>query len=127
MSPADRFASLPALLVADGDLGRRGRWVKVECRVDIGQEPFFLAIDEGRLAGFERGARLMRSSAFTVRATDQAWSQLWQPVPAPGWHDLFALTKRGVASLDGDLRPLLQNLQFFKDLLALPRRQAEGS
>jgi hypothetical protein len=24
--------------------------------------------------------------------------------------------------MDGDLRPLLQNLQFFKDLLALPRR-----
>jgi len=24
--------------------------------------------------------------------------------------------------MDGDLRPLLQNLQYFKDLLALPRR-----
>ena len=69
----------------------------------------------------------MRSSTFTVRASDQAWIQFWQPVPAPGWHDLFALTKRGGASIDGDLRSLLQNLQFFKDLLALPRRQRQGS
>jgi hypothetical protein len=27
--------------------------------------------------------------------------------------------------MEGDLRPLLQNLQYFKDLLALPRRLAE--
>ena len=127
MNAPDRFASLPSLLDADQDLRRRGRWVTVECRVDIGDEPFSLSLDKGALAGFERGARLMRSSAFTVRATDQAWMQFWQPVPAPGWHDLFALTKRGAASMDGDLRPLLQNLQFFKDLLALPRRQPEGS
>jgi hypothetical protein len=127
MNAPDRFASLPFLLDADHDLKRRGRWVSVECRVDIGDEPFFLAIEEGALAGFERGARLMRSSAFAFRATDQAWTQFWQPVPAPGWHDLFALTKRGVASMEGDLRPLLQNLQFFKDLLVLPRRQPEGS
>lgn len=127
MNAPDRFASLPSLLDADHDLKRRGRWVTVDCRVDIGDEPFFLAIDEGALAGFERGMRLMRSSAFVFRATEEAWTQFWQPVPAPGWHDLFALTKRGVASMEGDLRPLLQNLQFFKDLLALPRRQQKGS
>ena len=126
MNAPDRFASLPSLLDADQDLRRRGRWITVECRVDIGDEPFFLSLDKGALAGFERGARLMRSSAFAVRATDQAWTQFWQPVPAPGWHDLFALTKRGAASMEGDLRPLLQNLQFFKDLLALPRRHPEG-
>ena len=48
-------------------------------------------------------------------------------IPEPGWHDLFALTKRGAASIEGDLRPLLQNLQYFKDLLALPRRLPVGA
>lgn len=124
MTPADRFARLPALLPADQDLIRRGRWLGVECRVDIGSEPFFLSIREGALAALERGAKLMRSTAFTFRATDEAWTHYWKPMPDPGWHDLFALTKRGAASMDGDLRPLLQNLQYFKDLLALPRREA---
>jgi hypothetical protein len=32
------------LLDGDHDLRRRGRWVNVECRVDIGDEPLFLAI-----------------------------------------------------------------------------------
>jgi hypothetical protein len=124
MTAADRFARLPQLLAADSDLLRRGRWLTVDCRVDIGHEPFFLSIRDGALAAFERGAKLMHSTAFAFRASDEAWSGYWTPVPEPGWHDLLALTKRGVASIDGDLRPFLQNLQYFKDLLALPRREA---
>jgi hypothetical protein len=127
MSPADRFAALPGLLSADPDLSRRGRWLSVECRVDIGREPFFLSIRDGSLAALERGPKLMRSTAFTVRGTDEAWTGYWQAIPEPGWHDLFALAKRGLASIEGDLRPFLQHLQYFKDLLALPRRSPEAS
>lgn len=127
MTPADRFARLPHLLSADDDLRRRGRWLSVECRIDIGSEPFHLVVSDGALTSLDRGPRLMRSTTFTVRGTDEAWRNHWEVVPAPGWHDLFALTKRGVASFEGDLRPLLQNLQFFKDLLALPRRLPEAS
>ena len=124
MSPADRFAALPALLAADDDLRRRGRWLGTDCRIDIGGEPFFLVIRDGALVALDRGTKLMRSSVFAFRATDEAWTQYWKSIPEPGWHDLFALTKRGAASMDGDLRPLLQNLQYFKDLLALPRGKA---
>ena len=121
MNAADRFAALPGLFDSDDDLQRRGRWLTVGCRIDIGDEPFFLSFRDGALTGCECGPRLMRSTTFTIRATEQAWTEYGQPMPSPGWHDLFALTKRGAASMDGDLRPLLQNLQFFKDLLALPR------
>ena len=126
MTPADRFARLPDLLAGETELRRRGRWLDIECRIKIGAEHFHLAFRDGALAGFDRGPRLMRSTVFTVRGTDEAWTRHWQEVPEPGWHDLFALTKRGVASFDGDLRPLLQNLQYFKDLLALPRRRPEA-
>jgi hypothetical protein len=122
MTPADRFAALPQLLAPDMDLQRRGRWLSAVCRIDVGREPFFLSIRDGAMASFERGPKLMRSTAFSFCASDEAWTAFWQPLPEPGWHDLFALTKRGVASIDGDLRPFLQNLQYFKDLLALPRR-----
>jgi hypothetical protein len=122
MSPADRFARLPDLLAADTDLRRRGQWLSVDCRIDIGSEPFYLTIRDGELSDLERGPQLMRATAFSIRGTDEAWQRHWQRLPEPGWHDLFALTKRGAAAIEGDVRPLLQNLQFFKDLLALPRR-----
>jgi hypothetical protein len=51
-------------------------------------------------------------------------AQHWQPMPRPGWHDLLALTKRGEAVLEGDLHPFMSNLQYFKDVLALPRQYA---
>jgi hypothetical protein len=127
MTPSDRFAKLPSLLSDDTDLLRRGRWLNVDCRIDIGAEPFHLTIAQGDLTAFDRGPRMMRSTAFTVRGSDEAWRHHWKAIPEPGWHDLFALTKRGAASIEGDLRPLLQNLQYFKDLLALPRRWPEGS
>lgn len=126
MRPAERFARLPELLAADANLRRRGRWLNADCRVDIGAEPFFLTLRQGALAGLDRGPRLLRSVAFSVSGTEEAWQRHWQKVPNPGWHDLFALTKRGAASFDGDLQPLLQNLQYFKDLLALPRRLPEA-
>lgn len=126
MSPAERFAQLPELLAADADLCRRGRWLDVDCRVDIGAEPFYLTLRQGALADLARGPRLLRSVAFSVGAIEDAWQRHWRKVPEPGWHDLFALTKRGAASMQGDLRPLLQNLQYFKDLLALPRRLPEA-
>jgi hypothetical protein len=125
MTPADRFARLPDLLAADTDLRRRGQWLSADCRVDIGPEPFHLTIRDGELTELERGPRLMRATTFSIRATEEAWQRHWQRMPEPGWHDLFALTKRGAAAIEGDLRPLLQNLQFFKDLLALPRRLAD--
>jgi hypothetical protein len=43
-------------------------------------------------------------------------------VPAPGYHDLFAMKKLGLASVDGDIIPLMTHLRYLKDLLAAPRR-----
>jgi hypothetical protein len=45
-------------------------------------------------------------------------------VPAPGYHDIFAMTKGGRARVEGNLQPLMANLRFIKDLLAAPRRRA---
>jgi len=70
------------------------------------------------------GPVLMRSWCFSYCASPTAWAEFWRPVPGPGWHDLFALTKSGEATLEGDLFPFMSHLQFFKDVLALPRGRA---
>jgi len=49
----------------------------------------------------------MRSWRFAYRATSSAWAEYWQAAPKPGWHDLLALTKRGEATLEGDLHPFM--------------------
>jgi hypothetical protein len=121
------FQQLPELVADDKNLLRRGAYLTVEFMVEIGTVPFYLSIAGGRLVALERGPELMRPWTFAFRATVEAWSRFWQPVPEAGWHDIFALMKRKQASIEGDLRPFMANLQFIKDLLAAPRRVFEGS
>ena len=117
-----QFEQLPRLVNEDADLVRRGAWVDLQFQVGLGTVPYHVTVAGGRITGLDRGPILMRPSRFQISATTEAWRRFWQPVPEPGWHDLLALTKRGAARIEGDLQPLLANLQYFKDVLAAPRR-----
>src|SRR5262249_9792673 len=126
-SLAAAFERLPALLEHDPDLVRRGAFFDARFEVGIGSIPFDMTVVAGRVTALERGPFAMRSFRFAVRGSAEAWGRLWQPVPDPGWHDLLALVKRGCATLEGDLQPLMANLQYVKDLLTLPRRMSRKS
>jgi hypothetical protein len=116
------FERLPRLLENEPDLIRRGMFFDSHFLVQIGDVPFNLVVAAGRIVLFERGPFVMPTWRFAVRGTVEAWREFWKPIPSPGWHDLFALSKRGVLTLEGDLHPLMSNLQYVKDLLALPRK-----
>jgi len=118
---AARFERLPQLLEADPDLVRRGAFLDARFQVGIGKIPFDIVVAGGRVTSFERGPFVMRTWRFAIRGNTEAWGRWWQPMPEPGWHDLFAMTKRGDIVLEGDLQPLMANLQYLKDLLVLPR------
>ena len=42
-------------------------------------------------------------------------------ISPPGWQDIFAMEKIGEATIEGDLYPLMSNLRYIKELIALPR------
>ena len=122
------FSDIPALLEAAPALQTRGRFLDCDCRLGPMERPFFVSIRAGRIVEFTSQPSLMRSWRFSYRATHLAWREYWKPMPKPYFHDLLALTKRGEAVLEGDLHPFMTHLQYFKDLLALPRlRQAKAT
>jgi len=123
---ANRFAELPRLLDLDRDLIRRGAFFDGRFKVEIGSVPFDIRLDAGRIVAFERGPFVMRGWSFAISGSLRAWEQYWRPVPAPGWHDLFALRKRGEMTIEGELQPVMAHLQYLKDLLALPRQIQAG-
>lgn len=118
----DRLLRLPALAAADPGLAARGLHLTAAMLVEVGATAVYVELVGGTVAAIAAGPRLMRSWQFAVRGTARAWEAYWQPIPPPGWHDLFALGKRGELRFEGDLQPLVANLQFIKDLLALPRQ-----
>jgi hypothetical protein len=123
-SIAATFLRLPALLDADAALIARGSFLNVECLLGLTDHPFHVTFAAGRIVDMTPAPVLMRSWRFSYRATAPAWAEFWKSEPRPGWHDLLALTKSGAASLEGDLLPFMTHLQYFKDVLALPRTKA---
>ncbi len=120
----ETFSTLPDLLAATPALIARGRLLDCDCRLGLIDQPLFVSIRAGRIVEMTAQPALMRSWRFSYRATPAAWLEYWKPIPRPGWHDLLALTKRGEAVLEGELHPFMAHLQYFKDVLALPRLKA---
>jgi hypothetical protein len=119
-----RLEALPSLVNDNAALVRRGRFLTTTFLMEVGEVAYLVQVVEGRVVGVERGPFLMRSWSFALRASADAWRRFWEPIPAPGYHDLFAMKKGGVARIEGDLHPLMANLRYVKELVAAPRSTA---
>lgn len=113
---------LPELVNSDEVLVRRGRYLSVDFMIEVGERQYIVRVREGRIAGVDTGPFVMPSWTFAVRGSAEAWERFWEPVPAPGWNDIFALRKDGRMTLEGDLQPLMANLLYIKEVLATPRK-----
>ena len=96
-----RFARIAPAVNADAHLVHRGRTLTGALLVEIGDTPHLLRLEAGRIAAVQRRFPLFQERLLTIRGSARAWQALWQPVPEPGWHDLFALTKRGEMQVEG--------------------------
>jgi len=113
---------LPELVNGDPVLVRRGRFLSTRFLVGVGATEYLVDIREGRIERVDRGPFVMPSWRFALRGSAEAWGKFWQSVPPPGYHDVFALSKRGLLAIEGDLHPLMANILYLKAVLAAPRR-----
>jgi hypothetical protein len=121
-----RFLAVTRAVNEDPSLVRRGRWLTVDFIVQIGTTSCFVSVRGGRIESVETKPQIMRRSSFTIQAAPQDWNAFWQPIPKPGWHDIFAMVKTGRATINGDIHLLMCNLQYIKDVLAMPRSEFKG-
>jgi len=113
---------LPELVNGDERLVWRGRFLTVDFLVEVGDVPYYVSVQSGRIASVERGPFHTRSWRFAVRASAEAWEKLWEPIPRPGYTDILGVMKRGEARIEGDLQPFMTNLRYMKEILVTPRR-----
>ena len=109
------------LVNADPAIVRWGRHMNETFMLEVGDVQYLLTVRAGRIASVERGPFIMRSWRFAIRAKKEHWEKFWQSPPAPGWHDLFALLRRGDVAFEGDQRVLMAYLLYLKLALAAPR------
>jgi hypothetical protein len=108
----------------DPAIVRWGRHMNETFMLEVGETQYLLTVRAGRIEQVERGPFVMRPWRFAIRASEAHWQKFWQRPPAPGWHDLFALLRRGEVAFEGDQRALMAHLLYLKLLLATPRSLA---
>ena len=115
------FERLPSLVEANADLLRRGRFLTTDFAIVVGTIPLLVRVESGRVTSVTRGPFLLRPWTFSITASADTWLALLKPVPDPGTHDLMALSKTGLARIEGNLQPFMANLQAIKDIVTAPR------
>ena len=93
-----------ALLVGDGDLD----WL--------------VRIERGAVTRVTKGPLIMPRTDLRLRAASESWARFLEPVPPPGYHDLFALRRYKRIQIEGDIRLMSAYLFYFKRLFALLRK-----
>lgn len=89
--------------------------------LEVGDDQHLVEVVDGRVTAVTPGPFVMPTWRFALRAPAEPWAEFWSADPPAGSHDLFALLKRRVLRVEGDLQPFMANLQWFKDVLATLR------
>lgn len=113
--------NIPRLVNGNPAIVRWGRGMNETFMVEVGDQQYLLKVSDGRIQSVEKGPFVMCSWKFAIRASRECWEKFWQKTPAPGWHDLFALLRRGEVKFEGDQRVLMAYLLYVKLVLAAPR------
>jgi len=111
--------------IANGDvtLLKWGKLVSCVILIGVGDIDFIISIDKGRVDNLRKRVLPLESGVFAIRASEAVWNEYWQILPKRNYHDLFSMFSSGLATIDGDLTLFMQNLIYFKLLLASPRNR----
>ena len=106
---------------ADLALVHRGRWVNLTFTLGVGETDYLITINQGKITDIIQRKLQTIAGQFSIRADRTSWRKHWQKTPQRDYHDIFAMLAKGLVTIDGDLVPLMQNLQYFKDLISKNR------
>jgi len=118
---------LAARVNDDANLVRRGRHVNTTFLIQIDNADHLVSITEGKITSIKPGPFITPNYSFALRAARDSWEKLWSPTPIPGYTDIFALVKKKLLRIEGDLHPFMANLLYFKGVLAAAGHAREAA
>jgi len=114
---------------AKGDalLARFGRDLNLALIVGDGDLDWLVEIERGAVVRITRGPLIMPRSDLRLRAASETWARFLEPVPPPGYHDLFAMRRYRRIQIEGDIRLMSAYLFYIKRLFELLRPGEAGA
>jgi len=110
--------NLAARVNQDANLVRRGRSVSTTFLIAIDNADHLVRVAEGKVVEIKPGPFITPNYSFALRASRESWDKLWSEQPIPGFTDIFALVKKKLLRIEGDLHPLMTHLLYFKGVIA---------
>ena len=114
--------NLAARVNHDARLVRRGRSVSTTFLIAVDNADHLVRVAEGRIVDIKPGPFITPNYSFALRASRESWDKLWSERPIPGFTDIFALVKKKLLRIEGDLHPLMTHLLYFKGVIAAAGR-----
>ena len=103
------------------NLIKRGRLINLSFVFGVNEKEFIFKIVDGKINSIYKKKVDTEFGVFKISSSLENWEKHWLKIPPRDFHDLFAMLSKKIIKLDGDLKPLMQNLQYFKDLIASNR------
>jgi len=110
--------NLAARVNGDANLVRRGKYVNTTFLIVIDTADHLVSVRKGQITGIKPGPFITPNYSFALRASRESWDKLLSPQPIPGFTDIFALVKKKLLRIEGDLHPFMSNLLYFKGVIA---------
>ena len=99
-----------------------GKWLNINFTFGYGNNDYLFEINNGRILSISRRDLQTKSGIFKIHADTKSWEKHWLRIPPRDYHDIFAMLAKKIVTIDGNLIPLMQNLQYFKDIIASNRQ-----
>ena len=99
-----------------------GKWLNIGFTFGYGNNDYLFEINNGRILSISRRDLQTKSGIFKIHANPKSWEKHWLTIPPRDYHDIFAMLAKKIVTIDGNLIPLMQNLQYFKDIIASNRQ-----
>jgi hypothetical protein len=109
---------LAEIVNREAGIVRWGKNMNETFMLEVGEIQWLVTVRAGLIDKVEQGPFVMRPWRFAIRARKDCWDKFWMQPPPPGWHDLFALLRRGDVKFEGDQRVMMAYLLYLKLVLA---------
>jgi hypothetical protein len=119
--PTLPLESLKQRAHGDALLARFGRDLDLALIIGDGELDWLVEIENGVVVRVTKGPLVMPRTDLRLRAASETWARFLEPIPPPGYHDLFAMRRYRRIQIEGDIRLMSAYLFYIKRLFALLR------
>lgn len=88
----------------------------------VREQRFVFCVANGKIEKVATEASILEPSSFTLSADSVVWEKLFSPDPEPMYQAIFAAIGMGNMQVEGDIRPLFQQMLTLSEWVSVARR-----